>query len=380
MNKLPPILTCRYFPECSGCEIHGEITPPPVAKELAAFFKECAALPDFPIAISEVKGWRTRAKLAVRGTAEHPLIGLYKRGTHEVVAIEDCPLHHPAINKAIAQLIPLIRSHHILPYDELSHTGKLRYLQFFVERKSRRVQLTLVVNASSFDAMLKSLVKQLYAIGGFHSIWLNFQTDKTNVILGEKWEFCEGEPYLWERVGSVDCAFHPACFSQANPALFQTAVERIREWVIPQSHVLELFSGVGVIGLNLAHLGCEVTAVEINPYAAECFELSRLRLPPEVQGRLRMETASAEKALMHHQVLVVDPPRKGLTAPLLKAIGEAKELQQILYLSCGPQSLQSDLKVLFSQGWKVEKAEGYLFFPGTNHIETLCSLMRKERA
>ncbi len=67
-----------------------------------------------------------------------------------------------------AELIPLIRSHHLTPYDELTHSGKLRYLQFFVDRKSRRVQLTLVVNATSSDAMLKSLVKQLYAKGSFH--------------------------------------------------------------------------------------------------------------------------------------------------------------------------------------------------------------------
>lgn len=379
MTSSLPILTCSYFPECSGCEIHGEITPPPIADELVHFFKEYADLPHFPIAIGEVVKWRTRAKLAVRGTSEVPLIGLYKRGTHDVVAIEECPLHHPAINKVALQLKALIQSQRIPPYQEPSQKGLLRYLQLFVERKSQKVQLALVVNSHSADAHLKSVVKQLYAEGGLHSIWLNFQPANTNKIFGDKWEFCEGEPYLWERMGSVDCAFHPACFSQANPALFDQVLERMQNWVIPQASVLELFSGVGVIGMHLAVHGSRVTAVEINPFSAECFQLSRLKLPPEVQERLNMEIASSDSFQIDgYQVLVVDPPRKGLGSKLLEAIGRANDLEQILYLSCGPRSLQSDLKVLLSQGWKIDQAEGYLFFPGTNHVETLCSLSRKK--
>ncbi len=375
MTKFSTILQCDYFPLCSGCEIHGDVSAPQVWTEVKNYFEK-VAIP-ISLVVGEATHWRGRAKLAVRGTSQHPEIGLFKHGSHEVVSIPTCPLHHPSINRVCGQVRQTLIDLNIEPYHEERGAGVVRYLQFVVEDKTGQVQLTLVVNKN--DPQLERCVKRLYTQGGIHSIWLNFQTEKTNTIFGEKWELCAGEPYLWEHIGNLVCAFHPACFGQANKALFIQALSRIREWVKPHQSIVEFYAGVGVIGLNLAPQSKGVVCVEINPYASECFHLSRFKLPHETQRKISMKISSTQRALSliaGKEVIIADPPRKGLDPELLDALCRPKEASQLIYLSCGPNSFQRDCEKLLQHGWKVDNAEAYLFFPGANHVEILCSFKR----
>lgn len=379
MTKLSTILKCEYFPLCSGCERQGEVTTPPIFAELKEFFHRIDSSLDFQLTVKDVIHWRCRSKLAVRGTSSHPEIGLFKRGSHDVVSIPHCPLHHPSINRAYAKVIQSVTQCKIDPYREENGSGTLRYLQFAVERKTSRVQLVLVVNRLGWDPCLRDFVKLLYNKDDFHSLWLNFQPQQTNRILGEEWMLCEGEPYLWDTLGLASCAFHPACFGQAHLALFEEVLKRIREWVLPVQKIVELYAGVGVIGLNLLPQSDEVTCIEINPFAAQCFELSCSKLPVGLQRKISLRISSSEESISlidGKDVIIVDPPRKGLDAKVLEAICEAKNASQLIYLSCGPRSFQRDCEKLLSKGWKIDRAEGFLFFPGTDHIEVLCSFKK----
>ncbi len=379
MTEFSTPLECDYFPLCSGCEKHGDVSSPPVWQTTKEFFHKVASDVPISLKVKEIVGWRTRAKLAVRGTFQEPQIGLFKHRSHQVISIPTCPLHHPSINTIYSKIKKVMIGLKIDPYDEERGTGILRYLQFAVETKTRKVQLALVVNQSSQDALLERFVKQLYTEKGLHSIWLNFQPAKTNRIFGDHWALRDGEPYLWEQLGNAECAFHPACFSQAHLSLFEEVLSRIREWTPSNSRILELYAGVGAIGLNLASQSQEVTCVEINPFASECFQLSRLKLPLDVQGKISMKISSSEDALAliaGKDVIVVDPPRKGLDVKVLDALCNAEQQTQLIYLSCGPLSFQRDVEKLLSHGWKIEKAEAYLFFPGSDHVEILCFLKK----
>ncbi len=373
------MLACDYFPLCSGCAIHGKVAPPPLWKEIEIFFHQSSPSTPVNLIVGEITGWRTRSKLAVRGTSAAPEIGLFKKGSHEVVAIPSCPLHHSGINRLYEKVRRGIQECKIEPYDEERGRGILRYVQFVVERKTKRVQLTLVVNRQALDPSLEKLGRWLYREGSLHSLYFNFQPEKSNTIFGKEWLFFDGETYLWEKLGLAECAFHPACFGQANLELFEQVLTRIRQWVAPGASVLELYSGVGVIGFNLLPQVKEVLCVEINPYASECFELTRLKLPTEQQDKIKLVISPSEGALHFlsgKDVVIVDPPRKGIEAPLLNALCNLKEGTQLIYLSCGPLSFQRDVKKLLAQGWIIEHAEAYLFFPGSDHVEILCSLRK----
>jgi 23S rRNA (uracil1939-C5)-methyltransferase len=378
MTEFSTMLKCSYFPLCSGCEQQGDISSSPSWLHVKDFFHRIAPALPLSLTIKEVTGWRTRAKLAVRGNHQHPEIGLFKKGSHEVVSIPTCPLHHPSINKVCTRLREVMIEKKIPPYREEDATGLLRYLQFVVERKTKKVQLALVVNRSGKDSQLESFVQQLYMQAGLHSVWLNFQPAQTNRIFGDEWNLCVGDPYLWENLGGVDCAFHPACFGQAHLSIYEEALQKIKEWVDPHKHILELYAGVGTIGLCLSSQSQKVVSIEINPYASECFHLARLKLPLDTQRKISMTISSSQNAIpliQDHEVMIVDPPRKGLEEKVLDAICHSS-LSQLIYLSCGPLSFQRDCEKLLQHGWRIDKAECYLFFPGCDHVEILCGFKK----
>jgi 23S rRNA (uracil1939-C5)-methyltransferase len=371
-------LNCKHFSFCSGCELKSNVSPPPIWQDIKNyFFSENFFSVDFISA--EILGWRTRAKLAVRGNFDSPEIGLFKRGTHEVFSIFDCPLHHPSINAGIKQLRELIVIHKISPYNEKSLSGMLRYVQMVVERKTGKVQLALVINSFKNEKDLLPFVEQLSKDDLWHSIWLNFQPLATNRILGDQWHLEWGEPLLWEKLNHVDICFHPACFGQAHFSLFEKMLKSIRCFLLPSRKVVEFYAGVGAIGLSLIDLVGDLTCCEINPFAGFCFHDSVTKLSLELQGKATFKVGNAQEcAFLIHEanVLIVDPPRKGLDKALLREICLSNHLEQIIYLSCGWESFKKDYEEIKGSGWKVENVEGYLFFPGSNHVEILASLKR----
>lgn len=372
MNK--PSIHCAYFPQCSGCSFQENVTHPPIWEDVQSFFNKQAIL----ITGSTIH-WRTRSKLAVRGSIENPQIGLFRQNTHDVVSIPHCPLHHPYINRAYQTVQEAMIRSKIPPYNEQTITGAIRYLQFAVERRNRKIQLAVVINRKGRDPQIDKFVKQLYTSGQFQGIWINIQPGSTNRILGDTWYLAEGEPYLTDTVGGVELFLHPACFAQAHLELFEKILSSIKESLLPEEKVVEYYAGVGVIGLACVSKSEQVLCTEINPFASECFSLSRLKLPMPLQKKIHYLTGDAG-ALAHlvdeSTVVIVDPPRKGLDPALLLKLCQAPHLKQIIYLSCGFYSFQKECEQLLEQGWQIEKAEGYLLFPGSNHVEVLCVLRK----
>ncbi|MDQ5955784.1 MAG: hypothetical protein ACH349_00410 [Candidatus Rhabdochlamydia sp.] len=376
MNIFSTSLHCDYFPICSGCDFQGQELAPPVFSSLQGFFVKQAPHLEIPLIYQEPQGWRFRAKLAVRGCSDSPRIGLFQRGTHNVVSIPHCPLHNKAILKSYQQIRQTMIDFQVIPYDECK--GEVRYLQFLVEKKSQTVQLSIVVNLSKPTNKLDAWIHHLYSLGEFHSIWLNFNTEKTNRIFSDNWLLCAGELYLQEKFGSMLCSIHPACFVQAHLSLFEHALSIICQEALRSKRVCECYSGIGVIGLNLASFSKEVHCIEMNPFAKQCFDQTCSLLPQNITNKVFFHQTSTEKSLRlikTSEVIVVDPPRKGLEALVLDAINQSRA-EQLIYLSCSTSSFIRDCDALLKNGWQVEKVFGYLFFPGSNHVETLCILKR----
>ncbi|MBI3237196.1 MAG: class I SAM-dependent RNA methyltransferase [Chlamydiales bacterium] len=314
-----------------------------------------------------------RAKLAIRGTFQKPEIGLFKKQTHDVISIPDCPLHHPSILKAYAILKEAIIEIQIPPYDEKKQTGTLRYVQFLVENMSQKVQLALAIHAHEKTPPIEKLIAKISKDPLFSGIWLNYQKEATNQIFGQKWEHVHGNLYAIEKLNGISFFFHPACFSQAHLALFEKILQSIRSSLLKGKRVLDLYSGVGVIGLSVANLCSSVVCSEITSFAKECFELSRSYLDPSLQATFVLGSSQSLLHLLDStDVLLVDPPRKGLDPSLLDKIAATSSISQIIYVSCYFPSFQRDCQKLIEMGWKIKKAEGYLLFPGTDQVETLC--------
>lgn len=366
---------CPHFEKCSGCQFNVDVGNIPLYREAQTFFEgRGVSLP--PLRMGSPVGWRTRAKLAIRGSSDDPQIGLFEEGTHHVVDIPHCRVHHPSINKVVEKLKQWIKLENISLYREGKHDGILRYIQCSVVRETGLVELVLVLNNPIENEKLIAFFQHEKHL--LHSLWVNMNQRTDNVIFGKEWKFIAGEPLLWERLCGISVCFHPACFCQANLDMYEQLLYSLQKLVANES-VLELYAGVGSIGLSLLDRASQVKCVEITPEALQCFEMSVSKLSKKLQQKISFQVAPVDGSLLHRltpSVLIVDPPRKGIDRSLMKDI-VTSDLQKLIYVSCGWPSFQRDCDELMKVGWFPTFVEAFLFFPGTNHLELLALFQKK---
>jgi 23S rRNA (uracil1939-C5)-methyltransferase len=304
--------SCKHFPVCSGCSQDLAASVPAVWQEIKEFCE------DKVVPVLEQGPsihWRCRAKLAVRGTIGNPFIGLFKRNTHDVISIPDCLVHHPKINVAIEFIKKWMVDLQIIPYDELTGKGELRYIQLVVERGTGKVQVSFVINIKENN---KSWIHHLECLEKshpelWHSLWLNFNDKSTNTIFGNNWFKVYGEELIWENFNPIEICYLPATFGQANLDLFEKMLQRINEWIPSHARVTEYFAGVGAIGLYLADKCLEIVCEEANPHAESCFLKAKEKLPQSVQNKLSFCNLPAEESLhLMEKTDCVIPLEKGL--------------------------------------------------------------------
>uniref|UniRef100_A0A6V7QTC9 Methyltransferase small domain-containing protein n=1 Tax=Ananas comosus var. bracteatus TaxID=296719 RepID=A0A6V7QTC9_ANACO len=300
-------LQCPHFQSCSGCTHEWDLDRPQVLEEVSKFFKD-RGVANFSFDIGRLWEWRCRAKLAIRGTPEIPLVGLYQEGTHCVVDIPQC--------RGISKL-------NIQPFDEDLGTGELRYVQMAVttyntslpaaERyREGKVQVSLVWNSRNEHAQnsekLKALSDFLWRNGGpngnihlIHSVWANFQTSSSNIIFGNKWRHLIGERDFWEHIGGIDVSLDPSSFGQANTQAFCSLLRKLQKYVPRGSSVVDLYSGAGAIGLSVAATRkCRsVKCIEINKESKASFEKSVSRLPKTVDCSINWHNTDASIEPVH---------------------------------------------------------------------------------
>ena len=194
MKEIPTIINyCPFFEVCSGCSIK-DIYNPPIWKEIL-LYAERTKIKDKPVLFfNEFEGSRYKAKLAIQNNNNNNniSIGLYKRNSHEVVDIPLCLVHQKAINAASIFLKDAIKKFNISIYCEKKAEGLLRYFQFFVQRKTKKVQLSIVLNKNDFVLTGKEKLFFDYICEEkdvFDSVWLNLNTKKR-------------KRYIWREMGA----------------------------------------------------------------------------------------------------------------------------------------------------------------------------------
>lgn len=379
-------IKCRHFGTCSGCVRQHQVDQLPAFEALRLFFAQHQLeLP--PLVTGMPVGWRHRAKLVVAPSSQGGLsIGLYRAQSHEVEAIPDCKVHHPKLQQALAVIQRVLTQEAIAPYDEAKRSGLLRYLLLAFEEESQSVQLTFVAaqrDIAPWQGCVRQLIEEEPNL--WHSIWLNPNCRADNVIWGETWDQLFGKPWLHTQVGDALMALHPGSFFQANVPLFRTLIEDLTLWVPIGARVVEFYSGCGVMGLHLAAArGCRLKCVERNPIAKLSFEASMARMSrehPPLQVEFIVESTEKALDLLHDaQVVLVDPPRKGLASELIAALKDCKVGTTCFYMSCGWQTLMRDVEALCVAGWRIKRGKSYLFFPGTDQIECLVEMEKTKNA
>jgi tRNA/tmRNA/rRNA uracil-C5-methylase (TrmA/RlmC/RlmD family) len=233
-----------------------------------------------------------------------------------------------------------------------------------------------------------------------HSLWIHFNGSgkHNNAIFSAdgkpgRWKHIYGPLVIEEtlelsgQITPIPLRFPPNVFRQANLDAFTNIVASIRKfiaskWTNPKDKptCVELYGGVGTIGLNVADLTSSLISSDENPFNYDCFQKSALHLtdPSIVSYQSKNATAMVrEGALERKQIIIVDPPRKGLDDEVRVALCNAQTPDLLLiYVSCGFDAFERDCQELVQSGWTLEHAEGHILFPGSDAIETLAFLTK----
>ncbi len=310
--------------------------------------------------------YRNRAQLPVQNK-DGLKIGYFKKGTHEVVDHNVCYINQKEINNTLTILRERIKDSNIEIYDEASQKGNLRHI---VIKRGVRTKQIFVIFVARKDALSKNFYEKLMEeIPEIAGIGLNINKEKTNRILGNKNILLAGSGVYEEIVNNKKFQIGPTSFFQINIPVFEKIIEKIKE-EIQGSIVVELYAGVGVIGICIAQQCNNLVVIEENAGSVRegvnNARLNNIENIEFVQGRVEKKLNIVEKC----DTLIMDPPRKGVGEDIIKNITKMG-IRKIIYLSCNPATLARDASLLIKNGYHIKDVDLFDMFPQTYHIESL---------
>ncbi|MGE0157048.1 MAG: 23S rRNA (uracil(1939)-C(5))-methyltransferase RlmD [Geobacter sp.] len=379
---------CGEAEHCLGCALIGMRYAEQVRWKHEQVRAELAAYPTLkkvpvlePLSPNQRMHYRTTAKLAVAGTHREPYIGIYRRASHDVVDLEDCPLHHALVNRVVKATREGISKLKVPIWQEKNKTGVLRYLVVRVSASSNEVMVTFVTYRRAFNEIhhLARFVQE--QVPQVVVTCQNVNSSEGNVIFGPHDHFLTKQQTVQDRIGEVEVLISPRSFLQVNneaAALLYNAVLE-RAGLTGKQTVLDLYCGIGGIALTLAPHAKRVVGIEMNTEAvADARRNARLNNRRNCRfeaGDVRELLADSIEDEQRFDLVVLNPPRKGCDREVLQQVAELAP-QRIVYVSCSPQTLARDLDILASLGYACRELQPVDMFPQTPHVENVALLER----
>jgi len=295
----------------------------------------------------------------------------------EIVPVSDNRLASERGNAVREQVLAWCRAQGLSAWDRREHRGLLRNLVVREGRRTGELQVRLVTSPGSIDA--EGLAGAVDAEGLFwtQDAGLGESTANGETVL------LSGTPQLRERLLDLDILISPEAFFQTNTEMAERLYGLAGEYAGLRGHerVFDLYCGIGTIGLSLAARAREVVGVEIvEPAVADAIDNARRNEITNASfyaGDIRLAMRELVERAGKPDVAVIDPPRAGLSQKVVRRIIEA-EPQRIVYVSCNPTTLASDVKVLRDEyGYELEHTTPVDMFPHTPHVESVSLLTRR---
>ena len=412
---------CPYHKQCGGCQIQA------MSYEAQLQFKEnkvknnlvriggfdqifIESVMESVVGMEQPWHYRNKAQFPVGTDNDGRIItGFYAGRTHSIIANTDCALGVEENEPILQKVLAYMQNEKVSAYDETTGQGLVRHILIRKGFTSGEIMVCLVINGKSLPKEDR-LVSTLREIPGMTSIWLNYNTKNTNVIMGTEGRVLWGQNTITDVIhrrsieeinSGKDClrydskenapqgitfAISPLSFYQVNPIQTEKLYSLALEYagLTGEETVWDLYCGIGTISLFMAQCAKEVHGVEIVPQAiedarknAECNHIENATFyvgkAEEVLPRLY------EEEHIFADVICVDPPRKGCDEACLNTIIKMAP-KRIVYVSCDSATLARDLKYLCENGYEIRKVRAVDQFGQTVHTETVCLLSKLHEA
>lgn len=388
-DRIP--VDCAVAGPCGGCSLrHLDYAAELRAKQesVADAFRRIGGL-DVPVLDAlpspEVDRYRNKVQFPVgRDKDGAPCIGFYAGRTHRIVPCPDCKLQPGVLNDIGNTLCAFFAAHGIQPYDEERGKGLVRHIFLRRGAHSGQIMVCLVCTRPKLphsDELVALLREKFRDIA---TILINVNAKKTNVILGEESVTLYGPGCIEDTLCGVPVRLGPLSFYQVNTLaaerLYGVAAEYAQ--LEPDDVLLDLYCGMGTIGLSMAGHCRELIGVEIIPEAIDSAKANAARMGDAVAAKSRFFCADAGEAAarlaaegLRPDVIMLDPPRKGCDETTLSAVAQMSP-RRVVYVSCNPSTAARDAAWLGQHGYRAEKVQPVDLFPRTKHVEAVLLLTK----
>ncbi len=376
---------CPVFKKCGACQM----IDTPYDQQLRKKHAHVAELLKPYCKVESFKGMESpehyRCKVHAVFTHDrkgNPLSGIYREGSHEVVPVDSCLLEDKKADAIIASIRGMLKSFKIKTYDEDNGYGLLRHVLIRIGKNTGEIMVVLVTVSPIFPSknnFVKALLKEHPEIT---TIVLNVNDKQTSMILGDKEKPIYGPGFIYDICCGMKFKISPKSFYQVNPVqqevLYNTAIEMAD--LKGDEVALDCYSGVGTIGIIASPHVKEVISVELNKDAVKDANLNaRINEVKNItfyqnDATVFMEqmAASGDKV----DLVFMDPPRSGSTPEFIKSLITLAPAK-VVYISCSPDSLANDLKLITKGGYKAQRAIPVDMFPFTRGSEVVVLLTKE---
>lgn len=325
--------------------------------------------------------YRNKAQVPVRRVKGQLETGFYRKNSHDLIPIEDFLIQDKEIDKLIVFVRDLLRRYDLKPYDEKEQTGLIRHLVVRRGHYSGQMMLVFVTTRPKVFRIDQVIAKITEAFPSVVSIIQNINDKNTNAIFGKEFHTLYGQDTITDSMLGNDYEISAQSFYQVNTEmaekLYQTAIDFSD--LNSDSIVIDAYSGIGTIGLSFAKQVKEVYGVEVIETAVEDAkknaERNGITNAHYVADSAENAMAKWSKDGIKPDVIIVDPPRKGLTESFIKA-SAAMQPEKITYVSCNPATMARDIKRYQELGYELKKVQPVDLFPQTHHVETVALLSK----
>jgi len=376
---------CPTFDKCGGCvylnmdyETELEIKRRSV---INAYRRSMTDFPD-PLETAPSPTLSFYRNKVICPLSQNGKFGFYARASHRNIENNDCCLQDRSFNKFLVAAEKYIAENSVEPYDEVTGKGLFRQLYLRAARSTGEVCVCAVINGKKLPNE-KAFADEM-AKNGATSVYINENTTRGNTVLGRNFRLIYGKERITDTLCDVKYEISPRAFYQINREqtenLYSYALDLAQ--ITPEDTVLDLFCGIGTITLLAAKRGAKrVVGIEIVEEA-----IVDAKKNAKLNGITNAEFFAAdaadtlkivEKCGGYPDIIIVDPPRKGLGTEAVNAIARL-DPKRVVYISCNPETQAKDILALSAFGYKQGDIKPFDMFPRTQHVETVILLSRKD--
>ncbi len=379
---------CPVAKLCGGCDFH-HMDYEEESRLKAERVRSCLnriggesleSIPMHPAPVTTC--YRNKAQYPVSSKKNRAFAGFFRAGTHQVVENERCLILPEESDQVKAAVIDYMNQYRVNAYDETTRKGIVRHIYVRQGAVSGQILVCIVATTRKLP-QVEALIDRLKKIKGFTTLVLSINTKPGNAVLGDEFISLYGPGYIEDTLCGLTFRLSPRSFYQINhhqaQELYKAAIEAAE--ITKEDTVLDLYCGVGTITLAMSKAAGKVIGIEVIPQAVADAKENALRNHISNADFICADAGQAalelEQQGIHADVVVVDPPRKGLNADAIQAIVRFAP-RRLVYVSCDPATLARDVALLKAQGFVLRSAQAFDLFPRCAHVESVVLLTQEQ--